>query len=124
MARPRKNDIEKQNGHRFYSTDFQYERMANFASDCGITVSQFLQKVAEALKDEKDKARLMKLLKLTEADSAVQKKLRDQRAGRTGLLIHDDDLPGQTDLFEDKEREEEEREKEFYFNDNDKGKYH
>ena len=107
MARPRKNDIEKQTGHRFYSTDFQYERMANFASDCGITVSQLLQKVADALKDEKDKARLMKLLKLTEADSTTQKKLRDQRAGRTGLLNHNDDLPGQTDLFDDKEIENE-----------------
>lgn len=108
MARPRKNDIEKQTGHRFYSTDFQYERMANFASDCGITVSQLLQKVADTLKDEKDKARLMKLLKITEADSAVQKKLRDQRAGRTGLLNHDDDLSGQTELFDDVEDLEEE----------------
>ena len=100
MARPRKNDIEKQTGHRFYSTDFQYERMANFASDCGITVSQFLQKVADSLKEEKDKARLMKLLKLTEADSSIQKKFRDQRAGRTGLLIKDE-VPGQTDLFDE-----------------------
>ena len=106
MARPRKSDIEKQNAHKFYSTDFQYERMANFASDCGITVSQFLQKVADALKDEKDKARLMKLLKLTEADSSIQKKLRDQRAGRTGLLLKDE-VPGQTDLFDDKEIENE-----------------
>lgn len=105
MARPKKNDIEKQTGHRFYSTDFQYERMAIFSSECGITVSQFLQKIADALKDEKDKTRLMKLLNLTEADSAVQKKLRDQRAGRTGLLIHDNN--GQTDLFDDKEIENE-----------------
>lgn len=80
--------------------------MANFASDCGITVSQFLQKVAEALKDEKDKARLMKILKLEIADSTTQKKLRDQRAGRTGLLNHDE-VPGQTDLFDDKEIENE-----------------
>lgn len=103
MARPKKADIEKQNAHKFYSTDFQYERMANFASDCGITVSQLFQKVADSLKDEKDKSRLMKLLKLEIADSTIQKKLRDQRAGRTGLLNHDDDLPGQTDLFDDKE---------------------
>lgn len=101
MARPKKLDIEKQNAHKFYSTDFQYERMANFASDCGITVSQFLQKVAEALKDEKDKARLMKILKLEIADSTTQKKLRDQRAGRTGLLNHDDEVSGQTDLFDE-----------------------
>lgn len=74
--------------------------MANFASDCGITVSQLLQKVADSLKDEKDKARLMKLLKLTEADSSIQKKFRDQRAGRTGLLIKDE-VPGQTDLFDE-----------------------
>lgn len=100
MARPKKADIEKQTAHKFYSTDFQYERMANFASDCGITVSQLFQKVADSLKDEKDKSRLMKLLQLTEADSAIQKKLRDQRAGRTGLLNHDE-VPGQTDLFDE-----------------------
>lgn len=105
MARPKKNDIEKQTGHRFYSTDFQFERMSNFANECGLTVSQFLQKVADTLKDEKDKARLMKVLNLEIADSAIQKKLRDQRAGRTGLLIHDNN--GQTDLFDDKEIENE-----------------
>lgn len=101
MARPKKNDIEKQTGHRFYSTDFQFERMSNFANECGLTVSQFLQKVADALKDEKDKARLMKVLNLEIADSAIQKKLRDQRAGRTGLLNHED--VKSADLFENLE---------------------
>lgn len=105
MARPRKNDVEKQTGHRFYSTDFQYQRMANFASECGITVSQLLQKVADALKDEKDKTRLMKILQLEIADSETQKKLRAQRAGRTGLLLNHDEVPGQTDIFEEIDNE-------------------
>lgn len=86
MPRPKKSDIEKQTAHKFYSTDFQFERMANFASDCGITVSQFLQKIAEALTDDKDKTNLMKLLQLEIADSETQKKLRDQRAGRTNSI--------------------------------------
>lgn len=105
MARPKKADSEKQTAHKFYSTDFQYERMANFASDCGITVSQVFQKIAELLNDEKDKTRLMKLLQLTEADSTIQKKLRDQRAGRTRSLNSGSN--GQTDLFDDKEIENE-----------------
>lgn len=105
MARPRKNDVEKQTGHRFYSTDFQYQRMANFASECGITVSQLLQKVADALKDEKDKTRLMKILQLEIADDETQKKLRAQRAGRTGLLLNHDEVPGQTDIFEEIDNE-------------------
>ncbi|MGM9904575.1 MAG: hypothetical protein ACI32O_11750 [Enterococcus sp.] len=62
MARPRKN--EEHTEHAFYITDSQYERMDNFASDCGISVSEFIEKVADALKNRKDKKSLMKLLKM------------------------------------------------------------
>lgn len=86
MGSPKKLDIEKKKDHKFCSTGFQYERLAKFSSECGITVSQLFQKIADLLQDEKDKTRLMKLLKLTEVDSITQKKLRDQRAGRTGLF--------------------------------------
>lgn len=47
-----------------------------------------------------------KKVKIFLHDSSIQKKLRDQRAGRTGLLLKDE-VPGQTELFDDIEEKNE-----------------
>lgn len=86
MPRQKKSDIETLTAHKFYSTDIQYERIVDFSCECGITVSQFLQKVADILQNDRDKACLMDFLQLEIADSLTQKKLRDQRADRTECI--------------------------------------
>lgn len=124
MARPRKNSTEKMNGHRFYSTDFQFEKMTSFANSCGLTFSQFMQKIAEAVMNEKDRARLVKALKLSRAEGFEPELLELQRQARTTGITQDQKdrveelklknkrfydefekdpevLPGQTDLFDD-----------------------
>ena len=130
MARPRKNSTEKMNGHRFYSTDFQFQKMTEFANECGLTFSQFMQKIAEAVSNEKDRTRLVKALKLTKAEGFEPELLELQRQARTAGITQElkarveelkqknkrfynefekdpEVLPGQTDLFDDKEIENE-----------------
>lgn len=83
MTRSRK---EKKTGHGFYSTDFQFQLMTEYANVCGLTFSQLIQKIAKCIEDKKDRVRLMKLLKLSKAMAYEPEILKLQRQARaTGL---------------------------------------
>lgn len=111
-------------GHKFYSTDSQYERMTTLANECGLTFSQFIQKIADFLEDRENEASLIKLLKLKD-DCMKLIKLQERRKHRDKYY---DDFWEENELFWareiEKEREKEKEKDPDYLYDDGPAAYH
>lgn len=103
--------IKKVTQRSFSCTDEQMEHLKTFASMYGLTVSQVIQKFADYLWNGKNPSshcnQIAKLLELQEvSEDESQKKMyaqlnREKGALKTKALRNE--VPGQTDLFDDKE---------------------
>lgn len=107
--------IKKVTQRSFSCTDEQMEHFKTFASMYGLTVSQVIQKFADYLWNGKKNSshcnQIAKLFELKEVSQEVADKVtraqlnREKGALQTKKLRNE--VPGQTDLFDDKEIENE-----------------
>ena len=103
--------IKKVTQRSFSCTDEQMEHLKTFASMYGLTVSQVIQKLADYLWNGKNCNQIAKLFELQEVSKEVADKVtraqlnREKGALQTKKLRNE--VPGQTNLFDDKEIENE-----------------
>lgn len=107
--------IKKVTQRSFSCSDEQMDHLKTFASMYGLTVSQVIQKFAEYLWSGKNPSshcnQIAKLFELQEVSEEVAEKVtraqfnREKGASKTKRLRNE--VPGQTELFEDKEIENE-----------------
>ena len=103
--------VKKVTQRSFSCTDEQMDHLKTFASMYGLTVSQMIQKFAEYLWSGKNPSshcnQIAKLFDLKEVSEEVANKVtraqfnREKGALQTKKLRNE--VPGQTDLFDDKE---------------------
>lgn len=107
--------IKKVTQRSFSCTDEQMEHLKTFASMYGLTVSQVIQKLADYLWNGKKTSshcnQIAKLFELQEVSQEVADKVtRAQLNREIGALQTKklrNEVPGQTNLFDDKEIENE-----------------
>lgn len=107
--------VKKVTQRSFSCTDEQMDHLKTFSSMYGMTVSQVIQKFADYLWSGRDPSshcnQIAKLLELTQVSDEVADKVtraqlnREKGALQTKKLRNE--VPGQTDLFDDKEIENE-----------------